>query len=390
MPEPSAFTGVHGTDKHKSARIFYRAGHAGNRDFTVFQRLAQHFQHIAAKFRQFIEKEHPIVCKADLAGARNRASACQPCCRDRVVRRTERPRSYYRAGTGCQPCHRIYLRTADHFFTGHIRHNRRQPPGHHRFARSRRAHNQNIVPSGRSNFKGALDILLPLHIGKVKQCVRPGGNIRLRCRSNRFFPTKVSDQFTDMINRIDRYLIGKRCFCRIFSRQEQLPDSIPSGSDCHGESAENRPYFSVEREFSDKRHIFCRNINHSFGPASAAPLRSEDTDQDGKIIDSSDFSFVCRSEIHRQPAGRKTVSAVFYGGTHALSRFLYSRIRQANNLKCRKAPGDIYLNRNRISTDPVDAEALYTRKHRNPFFQDLFFIELSYHKRAESFKPSQI
>ena len=79
MPEPAAFTGIHGADEHETAGILHRAGNTGNRDLTVFQRLAQHFQHIASKFRKLIEKQNAVVCKADLSRAGNGASACQSC-----------------------------------------------------------------------------------------------------------------------------------------------------------------------------------------------------------------------------------------------------------------------------------------------------------------------
>ena len=57
----------------------------------VFERLAKNFERPATEFRHLVEKQHPVVRQADLAGARDRAAAGERDVRHRVVRRAKRP-----------------------------------------------------------------------------------------------------------------------------------------------------------------------------------------------------------------------------------------------------------------------------------------------------------
>ena len=64
----AARAGVHGGYEHEACGIFHVALHARDGDFAVFQRLAKHFQHVAAEFGQFVEEQHAVVSQADFAG----------------------------------------------------------------------------------------------------------------------------------------------------------------------------------------------------------------------------------------------------------------------------------------------------------------------------------
>ena len=85
----TAGTRIHCCDQHHAGGECYASHGAGNGYVLIFQRLTQDLQHIAVKFRQFIQEQHPAVRQADLAGGRVRAAPQQTGIRDRVVRRTE-------------------------------------------------------------------------------------------------------------------------------------------------------------------------------------------------------------------------------------------------------------------------------------------------------------
>lgn len=57
------------------------------------ERLAHDFQHVALKFRQFIEKENAVVAERNFAGPRHSAATDQTGVADGVVRRAIRPRA---------------------------------------------------------------------------------------------------------------------------------------------------------------------------------------------------------------------------------------------------------------------------------------------------------
>lgn len=59
MPEITARTRVHGGNKLEFRRIDGLARRAGNVDFAVFQRFAQHFQNFAVELGQFVQKQTP-------------------------------------------------------------------------------------------------------------------------------------------------------------------------------------------------------------------------------------------------------------------------------------------------------------------------------------------
>lgn len=56
MPEITARTRVHGSDKLEFGGIDGLARRAGNVDFAVFQRFAQNFQNFAVELGQFVQK----------------------------------------------------------------------------------------------------------------------------------------------------------------------------------------------------------------------------------------------------------------------------------------------------------------------------------------------
>ena len=71
----AAWAGIHRRHEHKSCGIVDGIFSARDRDVTVFERLAHHFEHLSAEFGEFIEEENTVVGKADFAGHGIRAAS---------------------------------------------------------------------------------------------------------------------------------------------------------------------------------------------------------------------------------------------------------------------------------------------------------------------------
>ena len=56
---------------------------------TVFERLTQHFQDRAVKFKKFVQEEHAIVGQRNFTGSRRGAASYQPGATDGVMRGAE-------------------------------------------------------------------------------------------------------------------------------------------------------------------------------------------------------------------------------------------------------------------------------------------------------------
>ena len=63
----AALAGIHCRGQHEAGGKRQRHCSAGNRHFAVLERLAQHVQHMAVEFRQFIQKQHAVVRQADFS-----------------------------------------------------------------------------------------------------------------------------------------------------------------------------------------------------------------------------------------------------------------------------------------------------------------------------------
>ena len=88
--EVAAGTWIHGGNQHKAGRVFHIAFYTGDSNFTVFQWLAENFQHTAIEFRKFIQKQNAIMCQTYFTGLWITAASCHRYCRNSMVRITKR------------------------------------------------------------------------------------------------------------------------------------------------------------------------------------------------------------------------------------------------------------------------------------------------------------
>jgi hypothetical protein len=96
ISEKSARARVHGTHKQHACWKLGRDPGTRHGEGAFFKGLAKLLECLAPEFRQLVQKEHPIVSQADLAGTRQGPSPDEPGVRDVVMGRPERPASNQR------------------------------------------------------------------------------------------------------------------------------------------------------------------------------------------------------------------------------------------------------------------------------------------------------
>lgn len=69
VAEETAVAGIHCRHQHEIGGIGKAGGGATDADLAVFERLAQHFQHIFFELGELIQKKDAVVSEADFAGA---------------------------------------------------------------------------------------------------------------------------------------------------------------------------------------------------------------------------------------------------------------------------------------------------------------------------------
>ena len=86
----SAGTWIHRRYQDKIRRIGEGCIHTGNMYFSVFQRLAQDFQHCSWKFRQLVQEKYAAVSQGHFPRSGDTATADEPRHGDRMMRTSKR------------------------------------------------------------------------------------------------------------------------------------------------------------------------------------------------------------------------------------------------------------------------------------------------------------
>ena len=165
VTEIAAGTGVHRCDQLEAGGEIGLPRRTRNRDAAGLQRLAQHFQHLPRKLRQFVEEQHAVVRQRDFARPRVAAAAHQRHRRGGVVRCAEGtalpvfvPKAAVeRSDRGC----------FQRFGFLHRRQDARKTCGQHRLAGAGGACHQHRVAAGGGDFERAPGGGLALDVGKV-------------------------------------------------------------------------------------------------------------------------------------------------------------------------------------------------------------------------------
>ena len=118
---------------------------------------------------QLVHEQDTTVSERDLTRAGRGSSADDGDTRCRVMRVAERALFYHGLSVHQQAGGAVDGRDLQDLLTHHRRHDPRQPFRKHCLARPRRAGEQDVVPSGRSNLHGPLGRRLALDVCEVQR-----------------------------------------------------------------------------------------------------------------------------------------------------------------------------------------------------------------------------
>ncbi len=163
----AARTRIHRADQHEAGREDGRARRARDRDAPLFERLAQHLEHVPAELRHLVEEEHAVMGEADLAGPRLRSAADERRVRDRVVRRAKRTLGDEPRVRRQQTGHRMHGGDLQRLVEGQRRQDPGQPPRHHRLAGTGRTDQQQVVAAGAGDLERAAREELAADVGEI-------------------------------------------------------------------------------------------------------------------------------------------------------------------------------------------------------------------------------
>ena len=166
MAEVAAGARVHRGDELEARGKVGLARRARDGDAARLERLAQHFEHVAAELRQLVEEEHAVVRERDLAGTRRRAAAHERDGGSGVVRRAKGPHA---EALGMKDAAReaLHRRRLERFLLGHRGQDAGNARREHGLARPRRPREEERVASGGGDFERALRVRLAAHVGEI-------------------------------------------------------------------------------------------------------------------------------------------------------------------------------------------------------------------------------
>ncbi len=344
---------VHRAHQHEAAGVGDRAGHARDRDLAVLEGLAQHLQHVAAELRQLVEEENARVGQTDLAGTRRRAAAGEAGAGHRVVRRAEGAHADDRVFSAREPRDGVDLRRLDHLLAAHIRQDGGETSRHHRLAGARRPDAEDIVPARGGHLEGALDALLPLDVGVIRQRELRRADHGRGGGLEPALALQMSDELAHVLQRDDLHALGKGRLGSVLGREIEAFDAAALGGDGHRQRAGDAAQRPVKRELAQE--------GAAAVDAGQLALRGEDADEDRQIVERAGFFPICRREIDRQTARREAEAVVFDRRAHALAGLLDGRVGQPDDLKAGQAAGDIDLHGDLEAAYAADAEAADSR-----------------------------
>lgn len=163
----AARAGIERGDEHEVGGEGGRGLRPADGHAAVLEGLPQHLERAAVEFGKFIEKEHAVMCQADLAGHRHGSTADKAGLADRVVRGAEGTGGHERLAAREQSQSAVDPRGLKRLGCRQRRQDRRDPLGEHRLAAAGRAQHQAVVPARGRHAQGPLRCLLAAHVGKI-------------------------------------------------------------------------------------------------------------------------------------------------------------------------------------------------------------------------------
>ncbi|OIQ66355.1 hypothetical protein GALL_520770 [mine drainage metagenome] len=157
---------IHGCDQLKPRRKFTAARRPRNRDRAALQWLAQSLKRSPGNFGQFVEKQNPVMGQRNFSWPGRRTAANQSHRTGGVMRVSCRAlRPFVQRKPPAQTGHGGALQC---LVGGHHGQQAGKTLRQHRLARTRRAHQQQTVPSGSGNLQCPFGTELAFDIGQIR------------------------------------------------------------------------------------------------------------------------------------------------------------------------------------------------------------------------------
>ena len=235
---------------------------------------------------------------------------------------------------------------------------RGQPLGEHRFSRAGRAAHQKVMAAGRRHFERALGALLALDVAQVR--LRPGRRPQgwLGARQNLRALEVVGE--LDQRARRENLEVGRRP--RRFGTAGRGANKALAGGvggDRRRQDAGDGADRPIERELPDHRETLER-----VGRNGAD--RRHDRERDRKVVVAALLRHVGGREVDGDALGGKGEPGSDQGRTHALARFGYRLVAEADDGESDHAAGDMDLNVDRPGFDALEGHRRYARHHFPP------------------------
>ena len=183
------------------------------------------------------------------------------------------------------------------------------------------------MTAGGGDLQRPLHVLLPHHVGKVRQRGTGRGGLPPERGRNSALPFQVGHQLADILHAVDGNAVGQRSLGGVGGGDEQLLHPLTGGKHGHGQHAGDGTQRPRQAQLPQKGSVL-RQCSHLAGG-------SHDAQQDGQVVHRALLPQTGRSQIHRDAADGELGPAVFHRGPHSLPRFLYRRVRQTHHVKGR-------------------------------------------------------
>ena len=353
---PLGWPRIHGADELKAGGELQRPGGPGHGDGALLQGLAHGLQHVPAELRQLIQEEDAVVGEADLPGAHERPAARESGDGGAVVRGAEGAAgqegvaAVQLSGDGPDGAALQGLRA------GELRQDGGQAPGQHGLARTGRADEEHVVPSGGGDLQGPLGVLLAHDIPEVRQ----GGEVlRLRLpgrggREGRLAP-EMGEKLRDILRPVDREALGQGGLGGVLRRDVEGADAGCPGGQGHGQDAGDAPEGAGEGEFAQEGRVLRQGWQ--------VTVRRQDAEKDGQVIDRAGLLGARRGQVHGDAAHGELGPAVFHGGPDPLPGLPDGGVRQAHDVKGREPAGEEALRKDRVALQSGESQGTHRNDH---------------------------
>jgi hypothetical protein len=348
-----ARTGIHGGHQHEAGGEAERHGGAGDGHDVVFERLAQHGQHVAGELRELVQEQDAIVRDADFAGTRHaHAAANQAGAGNGVVRRAKRALMQEAGGTAQQAGNAVNLGGLNGFFEGERRQDAGEAFRQHGLARTGRADHQDVMRAGGGHFEGALGHGLAAYIAEIGTGLRfVNGGLAVRALWGEFGWTfEERHYFGETADTENVHAFHHGGFGGIFGGHDQVADSLVARADGNRERTADRADGAIERQFPD----------HQMAVESGdLPHGAQDAEGHGQVKTGAFLADIGGRQVDGELAVRVAVTGIIKSALDPLAAFAHGGIGHADHHTILRAARleQVDLDIDQVSINAIDGSA---------------------------------